>query len=73
MGCVIAVLAAALLAYLLVQSWTNRTATDTTNGPARQTMGTAVVDILKIGALIALVVVIFAIMAVSLTHTRPHR
>jgi len=72
-GCVIAVLAAVLLAYLLVQSWNNRTATDTTNGPTRQTMTNTVVGALKIGALLALVIVVFAIMAVSVAGTRPHR
>lgn len=72
-GCVIAVLAAALLAYLLAKSWTSRTATDTTDTTARPTVGTIVGDVLKIGAFLALVIVVFALMAVSVAHTRPHR
>jgi hypothetical protein len=71
-GCVIAVLAAALLAYLLAKSWTSRTATDTTDTTSRQNMGTIVADVLKIGALLALAVVVLALMAVSVAHTRPH-
>jgi uncharacterized membrane protein YjgN (DUF898 family) len=72
-GCIVAVLATVLLAYLLVQSWNNRTATDTTNGPTRQTMANTVAGALKIGALLALAIVLFAIMAVSVAGTRPHR
>lgn len=75
-GCVIAVLAAALLAYLLAKSWTSRTATDTTDtssATSRQTVARTVNDVLKIGALLTLAVILIALMAVSVAHTRPHR
>lgn len=73
-GCVIAVLAAALLAYLLASSWSRPSGGTTDAGAApRATIGATVVEFLKIGALLALVIIVFAIMAVSLTHTRPHR
>jgi F0F1-type ATP synthase assembly protein I len=72
-GCVIAVLAAALLAYLLAKSWTNRTATDTTDNTARRTASGVVADVFKVGALLVLVVIVFALMAVSVAHTTPHR
>ena len=72
-GCIVAVLATVLLAYLLVQSWTNRTATDTTNGPTRQNITNTVAGAIKIGALLVLAIVLFALMAVSVAGTRPHR
>jgi Na+/melibiose symporter-like transporter len=72
-GCVIAVLAAALLAYLLATSWSRPTTAPQVGTTPRQTLTEAVFGLLKIGALLALAVVVLALMAVSVAHTRPHR
>lgn len=72
-GCIVAVLAAVLLAYLLVKSWTNRTATDTTDSTARRTVSGTATEVFRVGALLALAIVLFALMAVSVAGTRPHR